>query len=47
MCTLCLRMTNIWGNVRFSGAEEGGRQTSEVKQNLSRLLFCNTVFGFL
>lgn len=28
----CSRMTNIWGNVRFSVAEEEGRQTSEVKQ---------------
>lgn len=28
----CLRMTNIWGNVRFSLAEDEGRQTSEVKQ---------------
>lgn len=27
----CLRMTNTWGNVRFSVAEEEGRQTSEVK----------------
>lgn len=28
----CLRVTNIWRNVRFSVAEEEGRQTSEVKQ---------------
>lgn len=28
----CFKMTNIWGNVRFSVAEEEGRQIFEVKQ---------------
>ena len=46
MCSLCLRMTNIRRNIRCSGAEGEGRQTSELKPFKTFVLY-HLVSGFL